>query len=176
MPSPSDTLAQEEYYEEYPEDYDEYYDDAADTNEQVIFSITPAFYEVGLAYFWAALLSLLITAGVAYARGPLWIAVAASAIIFLYPIGRHIQFRHTVYVLTNVKVEIQSGIFSKSAQSIPLRNIQNVTVSETFKERLINIGDVLIDTAAMEGKIMMSNIKNPRRYADLILDQLQYWY
>ncbi len=174
-PSPPAPPPQAEYYEEYSEGYEVYDDDVADDDERVIFSITPAFYEVGLAYFGAALLSLLITVAVALARGPLWMAVIASAIIFIFPISRHIQFRHTVYTLTNIKVEIQSGILSQTARNVPLRHIRDVTVSETFKERLIGIGDVLIDSDAVEGKITMNNINSPRRYADLILDQLQHW-
>jgi uncharacterized membrane protein YdbT with pleckstrin-like domain len=126
-----------------------------------------------LAYFWAALLSLLITAGIAYAHGPLWTAVIAAAILFAPPIIRHIKHNHTVYTLTNVKIEIRSGVFSKSTQNIPLRHIEDVTVSETFKERLIGIGDILIDSPAMEDRIELSNINNPREYADLILSQLQ---
>lgn len=175
MPAPPDLPAQEEYDEEYPEEREIYSNDVADDDEKVIFSITPAFYEVGLTYFWAMVLSLIINAVIAYAGGVWWIMVVASAIIFIYPIGRHIQFRHTVYSLTNVKVEIQSGIFSQTARNIPLRHIRDVTVSETFKERLIGIGDVLIDSDAVEGKITMNNINSPRRYADLILDQLQHW-
>jgi membrane protein YdbS with pleckstrin-like domain len=177
-PFPTVPSPQEKDNEEYPEEYEVYEEEdnsVADGGERVIFSITPAFYEVGLTYFWAALLSLLITGAVAFASGSLWMAVIASAIIFIFPIGRHIQFRHTVYTLTNIKVEIQSGIFSQTARNVPLRHIRDVTVSETFKERLIGIGDVLIDSDAVEGKIMMNNINSPRRYADLILDQLQRW-
>ena len=174
-PSPPDLPPQEEYYEEYPEEHEVYDDGVADDNERVIFSITPAFYEVGLTYFWTTLLSMLITAAVSLAGRQLWMAMIASAIIFIYPISRHIQFRHTVYTLTNIKVEIQSGIFSQTARNVPLRHIRDVTVSETFKERLIGIGDVLIDSDAVEGKITMNNINSPRRYADLILDQLQHW-
>jgi membrane protein YdbS with pleckstrin-like domain len=177
IPSDSDLAPSEDYQEEIQEEYyDDRYRDSADDNEVEIFSITPAFYEVGLAYFCAVLLSLLTTAGVAYAQAPLWTAMIAGAIFFSYPVIQHIKLKHTVYTLTNIKIEIRSGLFSTSARNIPLRHIQDVTVSETFKEKLIGIGDVLIDSAAMEGNIAMSNIKNPRRYADLILDQLQYWY
>jgi uncharacterized membrane protein YdbT with pleckstrin-like domain len=174
-PSPPDLPARGEYYEDHSEEYEAYDGNDADDDERVIFSITPAFYEVGVAYLGAALLSLFITAAVALARGPLWMAAIASAIIFVFPVSRHIQFRHTVYTLTDVKVEIQSGIFSQTARNVPLRHIRDVTVSETFKERLIGIGDVLIDSDAVEGKITMNNINSPRRYADLILDQLQHW-
>ncbi len=180
VPAASDAVPleerQEEYYEEPQEEYyDDYYEDVADNNEEVIFSITPAFYEVGLSYFLAGVLSLIVTAAVSYTRGPLSIAVMVATICFLYPVLQHIKLKHTVYTLTSIKVQIQSGIFSKSARNIPLRHIQDVTVNETLKERLIGIGDILLDSAAMEGNIAMTNIKNPRKYADLILDQLQYW-
>jgi membrane protein YdbS with pleckstrin-like domain len=153
---------------------EDYYEEDGD-EEQIIFRISPAFYEVSFTYLWATALSLIVTAAVAYARGPLWIAGAFAMVFFVAPVVRHIRLKSTVFTLTTVKIEIRKGIFSTSTRNIPLRSIQDVTVSETLKERMIGIGDVLIDSAAMEGKIAMNNIKNPRIYADLILDQLQYW-
>ena len=167
----------EEYEEEYEEDYPErrekgYREDSAD-QEQVIFSITPAFYEVFPSYLVAVTLSLIVTAGVAYARGSLGIALIAAAVFFMRPIFRHIRLKRTVYTLTSTKLEIRTGILSKDAKNIPLRHIDNVEVSETLKERMIGVGDVLIDSAALDSKMVLNNIKNPRIYADLIMDQLQ---
>lgn len=170
------------YYEEEPfqeeedfEDFDEDYEDESDEDEETIFVIYPAFYEVGILYFMAVVLSLMVTALIAYLQLPLWIAFSFVVLCFIRPIYRHILHYYTVYTLTTVKIEIRSGIFSKTSRNIPLRHVQDVTVSETFKERLLGIGDVLIDSAAVEGKILMSNIKDPRKYADLILNELQYW-
>lgn len=143
--------------------------------EETIFTIFPAFYEVSMQYVIAILLSIFATALIAYLKFPLWIALVFAATCFIKPIYHHIQNNHTIYKLTTVKIEIKSGLFSIRSRNIPLRHIQDVTVSETFKERLIGIGDVVIDSAAVEGKILMSNIKDPRKYADLILNQLQYW-
>src|SRR5262249_54763852 len=165
----------EEYEDDYPERYEDDYREEIDDQEQVIFSITPAFYEVAPSYVWAAVFSLIITAAVALAHVAFQSAVVVAAIFFIPPVLRHLRLKRTVYTLTNIKVEIQSGIFAKSTRNIPLRHIQDVTVTETMKERMIGIGDVLIDSAAVEGKIKMNNIKNPRKYADMILDQLQNW-
>jgi membrane protein YdbS with pleckstrin-like domain len=140
--------------------------------ENVIFTIYPAFYEVANQYFLAILLSIAATALIAYLNLPLWIAMVFAAVCFLRPIYRHIQNNHTVYRLTTTKIEIKSGLFSITSRNIPLRHIQDVSVSETFKERLIGIGDVVIDSAAIEGKILMRNIRNPRKYTDMILNQL----
>ncbi len=173
------SLSDPDSFEDYEEDYSDYDtedgQEGSNGKEQIIFSITPVFYEVGLTYLWAVALSLIVTIAIAYARGDWWLAVISATIFLVMPVIRHIRLKHTVYTLTNIKVEIRSGIFSKSARNIPLRHIQDVTVSETLKERLIGIGDILIDSAAIEGKIAMNNIKNPRKYADMILDQLQYW-
>jgi len=162
-----------EYEEDYPERRDKGYREDFDDQDQVIFSITPTFYEVLPSYLLAAVLSLIVTMGVAYARGSLGIALIAAAILFIRPIVRHMRLRRTVYTLTGAKLEIRTGIFSKDTKSIPLRHIDNVEVSETLKERLMGIGDVLIDSAALDTKMVLNNINNPRKYADLIMEQLR---
>ena len=141
-------------------------------DDDVIFTIYPAFYEVANQYIIAILLSIAATALIAYLNIPFWIAIVFTIVCFIKPIYHHIQNNHTIYRLTTTKIEIKSGLFSVKSRNIPLRHIQDVSVSETFKERLIGIGDVVIDSAAIEGKILMRNIKNPRKYADMILNQL----
>jgi membrane protein YdbS with pleckstrin-like domain len=176
IPSAPDQESFEEYeYEEdYPERRDKGYREDFTDEDQVIFSITPTFYEVLPSYLVAIVLSLIVTLGVAYVRGSLAIALIAAAIFFIRPIVRHMRLRRTVYTLTGAKLEIRTGIFSKDTKSIPLRHIDNVEISETLKERLIGIGDVLIDSAALDTKMVLNNVKNPRKYADLIMEQLQY--
>jgi membrane protein YdbS with pleckstrin-like domain len=175
IPYAPDQESSEEYEGDYPERSDEAYREDFADQEQVIFSITPTFYEVLPSYLLAGVLSLIATAAVALVDGNFVISLILAAIFFIRPIFKHVRLKHTVYTLSTSKIEVRSGILSKSAQSVPLRHIQDVTVSETLKERLIGIGDVLIDSAALDKKMTMDNIKNPRKYADLIMDQLQYW-
>ncbi len=179
-----DEYAGEPYYDD---EYDNEYDAPADLmeepeaeleepeEEETIFTISPAFYGIVAQYVVAMLLSVGVTAGIAYLKFPLWIALAVSAVFFIRPIYHHVKHHQTVYKLTTVKVEIKSGLFSKTSRNIPLRHIQDVTVSQTFSERMIGVGDVVIDSAAVGGKILMPNIKDPRKYSELILNQLQYW-
>ncbi len=164
---------EEEEEPNLPETY--YDDDSSSDNEEVIFQIRPAFYNVGIAYIIAISISVALTAGLAFIQVPFAIALAVCSIFFLYPLRLHIQNRRVTYTLTSIKVEIEEGIFSHSTRNIPLRNIQDVTVQASFQERLIGIGDVLIDSASTAGKITMTNINDPNKYADMILDQLEYW-
>lgn len=177
---------QDEYYEDeafveeeeddfdiLDDDYDE--DENSSDDEEVIFSINPAFYDVGMKYFYAVLLSTLTTAGIAYYFKSYLAAAIVVGVLFIRPIYHHVQRNHTVYTLTTVKVEFANGVFSKSSRNIPLRHIQDVSVNQTLKERVLGIGDIEIDSATIEGTMPMRSISDPRKYADLILNELQYW-
>lgn len=165
-------LPEEEYYEAEEAEYQ----DLEPVEDEIIFQITPAFWEVGTQYVVTLVLSLVITVVIVFVAGPLWLILPFIAALLVKPVYSHIQHNHTVYTLTTAKIEIEGGVFSRTAQNIPLHHVQDVTVSETFKERLIGIGDILIDSAALDHKIPMNNISNPRKYAELILNQAQQWH
>lgn len=163
----------EEYYDEEEEDYEE--DENAEYNEQgelILFRINQAFYPVGMAYSISAALTIVMTALTAYFRVSFWLPLVSGLIFFIPAVIRHFKHMRTLYTLTDTKLEIRSGLFAKSSRNIPLRHIQDVFVSETIKERLIGIGDIIIDTAASDSKISIDNINDPRKYADMILDQM----
>lgn len=169
---------EENVYEAFDEEHDT---DRRAGREKVIFSISPAMYGVASRYLVAIVFSIIVTALIAlfaeniFSQVSFFLALGISTILMLNPIYHHIQHNRTLYILTSVRLEIQSGIFSKSSRNIPLRHIQDVTVNQSLSERLLGIGDVIIDSAVMEGTMPLSNIKDPRRYADLILSELQYW-
>jgi membrane protein YdbS with pleckstrin-like domain len=143
--------------------------------ERTIFRIHQAFYPVGVAYFASTVATAIIAALFAWLRLDFRIALIPAIIFYIPAIFRHIKLLNTIYILTETKFSIESGFFSKTSRNIPLRHIQDVFVSETLKERLIGIGDINIDTAATEGTLTVDNIKDPRIYADMILDQLHRW-
>lgn len=174
---------EEEDYDEYEEFEDDYETDDSSLadKDRIIFSISPVIYGVAGRYIVAIVLSIVATALIAilsetiFSQLTFLMALGISTIFMLNPIYHHLRHNRTVYTLTSVKLEIRSGIFSKSSHNIPLRHIQDVTVTQTFKERMLGIGDVVIDSAVIEGTMPLHNIKDPRKYANLILNELQYW-
>ena len=143
--------------------------------EQVIFSINPAFYPVTTAYLVSSFFAVVLTAGLAYFNVNLLFVLLTAVATFVPAIVRHIQHIHTVFTLTTFKIEISTGLLSKKTQNIPLRHIQDVSVRESLSERLLGIGDIIVDAPAMESNTTLSNVREPRRYADLILGQIQRW-
>jgi len=142
-------------------------------NEDIIFRIRPSFYSVATTYLGAGIFSLAAIAVFGYFGLPIGTSLALSLVSFAFPFLRHFQRNRIVYTLTPSKIEIDFGIISKTVRNIPLRSTQDVTVSAGIFERIIGVGDVIIDSAAEAGKIQMRQVSDPRKYANLILQQLQ---
>jgi membrane protein YdbS with pleckstrin-like domain len=145
------------------------------TGETVIFSINPAFHPVAMGYIVSSFISLAIAAILSFFHVSLWVVFGAAIIAFIPSIIKHIRHVHTVFTLTTIKLEISEGLFSKTTRNIPLRHIQDVSVRENFKERMMGIGDIIVDNAAIDSSLILSNVNDPRQYSDLILEQLERW-
>jgi uncharacterized membrane protein YdbT with pleckstrin-like domain len=94
-------------------------------------------------------------------------------VVFSNPVYNHILRRREVYTLTNHKLEMRYGIIAKIVRNIPLRNIQDVTVTASVWQRFLNLGDIEIDSASETGKIVLDDIHHPERYANQILAELR---
>ncbi len=144
-------------------------------NESEIFAISPTLKFVKGGYVLAAAGSLLIAA-IASAFSlltPLW-AMLAGLPIFLIPAFFHFKQKLIRYSLTDTKLEIDKGFISRTTRSIPIRRIQDVTVSASVAQRMLGFGDVMIDNAGDDGdKIVLKNINTPKRYAEVLLRQMR---
>ncbi len=143
--------------------------------EQIVRRIRPSFYRVGKAYLIAGLISILAAAVLGSFGGSFLAVLICSALFFVYPIFRHIERNLRVYTLTSSGIEIRHGVFNQTIRTIPLRNVQDVTTNAPLFKRLLGIGDVVIDSAALPGRIPLRDIRNPREFANLILAQMRRW-
>jgi uncharacterized membrane protein YdbT with pleckstrin-like domain len=149
--------------------------------ERIIFRLRPTLIFVAIWYLMAAavLLVAAAVAGMLKSQGALngnqalLLILIVALVAFSVPAYKHILWHREVYTLTNHKLEMRYGLIAKTIRNIPLRNIQDVTVTSSIWERLINIGDIVIDSASESGKIRLSNIHRPERYADMILEELR---
>lgn len=147
--------------------------------EQVIFSVRPTFLFIGIGYILAAAaavgLSILLAmfAG-QYISAP--IAVLITLPLLLIPAVKHLRRNTVKYTLTDSKIEIDQGLIARKTRNIPLRNIQDVTVSTTIMQRIFGFGDLVIENAnEVGGQTLLDNIPNPRRHAELLLRELRRW-
>lgn len=149
-------------------------------DERVIFNVRPTllFVQIGYvaAFFGAAILGgFLLYLGSAFELSLLiWLAIPLALLLFLIPAFYHFRRNAVRYTLTDAKLEIDRGFFSRQTQYVALGKIQDVTISATFWQRLFGYGSLVIDNASEpSGQIVLRNINNPRRHADLLLREMR---
>ena len=147
--------------------------------EQVVFTVRPTLLFVKLGYALAALGGLALIALLAWqpwVRVPFLVSLPLALALLLIPAYKHLKRNTVRYTLTDSKIEIDQGLVSRTTRNIPLRNIQDVTVSATVFQRLLRFGDLVVDNASETGgTTVLRNIPDPRRHADLLLRELRRW-
>jgi uncharacterized membrane protein YdbT with pleckstrin-like domain len=76
-----------------------------------------------------------------------WVIVAVLVVFLVLAIIGQIRRIQTTYSITNQRLTIQTGIFSRDVHQTRLERIQNVNSSQSLFERLLRIGTVEFDTA-----------------------------
>jgi uncharacterized membrane protein YdbT with pleckstrin-like domain len=140
-----------------------------------VFSIAPTLKFVYVGYIIAVIAAfalVVVLAALVPGFGP-WIGVALGIALLLVPAYYHLRQRLVKYSLTDAMLEIDRGLIARTTQNIPLRRVQDVTVSATLMQRLLGYGDITIDNASEDGgKVVLDDIDSPRKYADLILKRM----
>jgi uncharacterized membrane protein YdbT with pleckstrin-like domain len=149
-------------------------------DEQQIFTLSPTLMFVKIGYAAAALAALLLVA-VLFSFESLvgikiswWISVLLGLSMLLIPAFYHFRQKLVRYTMTDAKIEIDQGLISRTTRNVPIRTIQDVTVSATVWQRMLGFGDLIIDNASDEaGKNVLKNIDSPKKYADILLKQMR---
>ncbi|MCC6745512.1 MAG: PH domain-containing protein [Acidobacteria bacterium] len=150
--------------------------------EQVIFSIRPAFLFVGIKYVIAAVLwlaaSALVAAGTSWFELPIWVGgiavVVVGLVLFARPMLSHLDRQRHLFTLTDHKFEVQYGLLTTTTRNIPLSKIQDVTVTASLVNRLLGLGNIVVENASEAGgQIVIAGVSEPKRYADLLLNELR---
>jgi uncharacterized membrane protein YdbT with pleckstrin-like domain len=151
----------------------------AEAEEQTVFTVRPTLLFVKVGYALAVLGAFLLIALLAWQPWlaiPFYVSLPVSLVLFLLPAYKHLMRNTVRYTLTDSKIEIDQGFISRTTRNLPLRNIQDVSVTTTIPQRLLRFGNVVIDNASeVGGTTVLRNIPDPRRHADLILRELRRW-
>ncbi len=71
----------------------------------------------------------------------------------------------TRYVLTTERLITRKGLIAQSGIEIPLERITNVNFSQSFWERFLGAGDLLVESAGTTGQSRFANIPRPDQFA-----------
>jgi membrane protein YdbS with pleckstrin-like domain len=77
--------------------------------------------------------------------------------------------RSTRYRVTNQRIVIESGLFSRSLDEIDLRSVDDIELRQSFVERLFNIGEIaLVSTDKVGPRRTLHGIHDPRNSREVI--------
>lgn len=118
--------------------------------ETVLFEGHPSWRSALLFFVKGFLFAVVVGAALYFAISPaagIGAGVAIAALTILLSI---LLRSATEYVITDERLHIRRGIVSRTIQETRLGRVQNVTVSQTIWERLLQIGKAEFDTASQD--------------------------
>lgn len=100
---------------------------------------------------------------------PTWLP-ALWLILFIWPLKRHIQRQAVKLTISGDKLRYETGMASKSTRIIQLPKVQDVRVIQSFTQRILGVGDISIETAGENSRLVVENLDQPQQLAERITD------
>jgi uncharacterized membrane protein YdbT with pleckstrin-like domain len=69
-----------------------------------------------------------------------------------------LRWRTTLFVLTDKRVVVRTGILSRTGRDIPLTRINDVTFSHNLLERILGCGTLVVESAGERGQVQLTEV------------------
>ena len=134
--------------------------------------IRPSIKLVKLTYWMAILLAAVVLAYSYVDTAPRWIIwlLLPPALLFVAAAAAHAKRLFTKLTVTADRLRYESGILSKFTRTMELVKVQDVRVDQSLGQRLLNLGNLSIETAGETSRMTIGNIDGPNEVAERILE------
>ena len=80
-----------------------------------------------------------------------------------------LRMKHTTLTITNLRSILESGVFTRQSAVLPLSEVEDVKVNQTFVQRLLHVGDlVLTDRKTAAPRMVVMAVPTPQGVAEVI--------
>jgi membrane protein YdbS with pleckstrin-like domain len=101
-------------------------------------------------------------------KAPGWAAIL-PVFLLAWPAIRWMRRQFTKAIITGDHLRYEVGIASRSTRNIQMSKIQDVRVDQTAVQRLLDIGNLSIETAGETSRLTLLNVDKPQALADEIM-------
>jgi membrane protein YdbS with pleckstrin-like domain len=101
---------------------------------------------------------------------PYWAPMILPAVLLVFLAIRHIQRTSTRLKVEGERLRYEAGIFSKTTRTIELAKVQDVRVDQTLFQRMLNVGNLSVETAGSSSRIEIPSIDKPNEASSHVLD------
>ncbi len=131
----------------------------------------PAVLVIAVAVLDLTLLSPNMQAGiyVPHLRTFLTLGVVALGLVWLMAVW--VSWRSIVYTLTDQRIMIQTGVFSRQDKIIPIDRVQDCTTRQSVIGRIFGYGRVEVDAAGSQGAEVLQFLPKPGDFRDQVFMQ-----
>ncbi len=148
--------------------------------EQTLLTAKPTRY-IAFHYYVLLVIALILTPLVyfrpwffdripVYALGPIDTSLILAVLLLLLAlyclIRAELKRATTLYIITDNKIIRRDGILNRNTQMMPYTMLNRVDLNQSFGQRLLHIGTVLVDTG--DDRMSIDHVAHPERIQQLL--------
>jgi uncharacterized membrane protein YdbT with pleckstrin-like domain len=99
-------------------------------------------------------------------------ALAIVAVVWL-AMWPWLVWRTTHYVLTNERVILREGVFSRDGRDIPMGRVNDVSFSHNLIQRMLGCGTLTIESAGERGQVVLTNIPRVEKTQSVLYELVE---
>src|SRR5205823_9841167 len=100
-----------------------------------------------------------------------FLTIGVVALALLWVIVVWIRWQSITYTLTDQRITIQAGVFSRQEKIIPIDRVQDCTTRQSLVGRILGYGRVEIDAAGAQGAEILDHLPKPGDFRDQVFVQ-----
>lgn len=85
-------------------------------------------------------------------------------------VAAELKRKSTRYIITDNKIIREDGILSKNTEMVPYAQLERVDLHQSFGERILKIGTIVVDTG--DDTLKIEKVRNPAKIQQMLSDRL----
>jgi membrane protein YdbS with pleckstrin-like domain len=86
------------------------------------------------------------------------IAAAALLVVLRWSVWPFLVWWNTVYVITDRRLVMRSGVLGRHGHDMPVSRLTNVTFSTGLVDRILGCGDLVVESAGIGGQVVLDDV------------------
>jgi uncharacterized membrane protein YdbT with pleckstrin-like domain len=97
-----------------------------------------------------------------------YVVLAAIIVWSAILVVKLVKWRTTYFVVTSQRLIYRQGVVARDGVEIPLDRVNNVNFSQSILERLLGVGDLLVESGGQDGQQSFSDVSQPEKVQNII--------